>query len=125
MRTGKSRRKEKQKMMTLQNTKAVTITLPNQATISVVIPDCFDDKLIELLLRSLLGTIYGIDSLDEKLKSSFMLRFVGEMVSLAENSVRTIQLTNELESNNLDDTAKIIEQFIASLGKATDNKASS
>ena len=117
-------RMRNQKMMTLQNTKTVTVTLPNQATISVVIPDCFDDKLITLLLRSLLGTIYGINSLDEKLKSSFMLRFVGEMVSLAENSVRTIQLTNELESNNLDETAKIIEQFIASLGKPNDKKTS-
>ena len=112
-------------MMTLQNIKTVTVTLPNQATISVVIPDCFDDKLIKLLLRSLLGTVYGINSLDEKLKSSFMLRFVGEMVSLAENSVRTIQLTNELESNNLEDTAKVIEQFIASLGKPNDKQASS
>lgn len=115
-------RKGKQKMMTLQNTKTVSITLPNQATISVVIPDCFEDKLIELLLRSLLGTIYGLNSLDTKLKSSYMLRFVGEMVSLAENSVRTVQLTNELESNSLEDTAKIIEQFIASLGKSNDKQ---
>ncbi len=111
--------------MTLQNTKTITVTLPNQATINAIVPDCFADKSIELLLRSLLGTIYGIRSLDKELRTSFMLRFVGEIVSLSENSVRTIQMTNSLEDNNPEDTAKIIEQFLASLGKQNDSKAQS
>lgn len=111
--------------MTLQNTKTVSITLPNQATINAVVPDCFSDQAIELLLRSILGSIYGIRFLDEKLRNSFMLRFIGEIVSLSENSVRTVQTTNELENNDLENTAKIIEQFIASLGKPNDNKTQS
>ena len=117
-------RREKTKM-TLQNTKTIAVELPNKATINAIVPDCFSDKAVELLFRSLLGTIYGIRSLSEELRKQFMLRFVGEIVSLSENAVRTIQMSNQLEGTNPEDTAKVIEQFIASLGKQNDNKTQS
>ena len=117
--------RRKKTKMTLQNTKTIAVELPNQATINAVVPDCFSDKSVELLFRSLLGTIYAIRSLSEELRKQFMLRFVGEIVSLSENAVRTIQMSNQLEDTNPEDTAKVIEQFIASLGKQNDNKTQS
>jgi hypothetical protein len=110
--------------MDQQPTKTVQITLPNESSLSAEVPADFEDDVMKLLFTSVLGALHGIKFLhDEELRSSFILRFTGEIVSLSENSVRTVQMANQLDTGSkVEDAAKIIEQFLASLGKKDQDK---
>ncbi len=102
-----------------QPIKTITVTIPNGTSLVAGVPEEFDDDVLKLLFISILGAVNGIRFLkDEELKSSFMLRFTGEVVSLVENAIRTVQMANQLDTGSeADNNAKIIEQFLASLGK--------
>lgn len=121
-------RKTTRKTITMIQTKAINIELPNGATLITTVPESLRTESIELLFISMLGTLYGIDLLQEvELQKSFLLKLVGEIVSLAENSVRTIQMANEIDNtaDTSEDTSKIIEQFLESLGNKNDKKSTS
>ncbi len=110
--------------MDQQPTKTIQILLPNQASLAAEVPVDFADDVMKLLFTSVLGALHGIKFLqDDELRSSFILRFTGEIVSLTENSVRTVQMANQLDTGSkVEDAAKIIEQFLASLGKKDQDK---
>jgi len=95
-------------------TKQIEVVLPNGAKVSADVPLILDENLVKLGLTAYLGTLFALTEPDENQQRTFLIRYVGNLITSSEILIKRMKASEEFDRDN---TAHIVEQFLNSLNK--------
>lgn len=95
-------------------------SIPAGHSFEIDIPDQIEGELIRIALKAILGGLVGINKIrDERVKRTFMIRFIATIVGEANAAVHNAQMANRLGEKN---PAKVVEELLKSLHKDKDKE---
>lgn len=105
-------------MRTTKRAKKMTIVkgeLPSGVKFQATLPETMDKELVRIAILSILGSFAGIQKVeDEKMRRTFMIRFVASILAEVSAAVHSAQMSNKLGDKN---PTTIVENLLKSLHK--------
>jgi hypothetical protein len=94
--------------------KSLEVGTPTGVTAKITFPEEHEEELVELAVRSLLGSLVGIaHAPSPEVRRQYLIRYVSGLVSYSELELKRIKVAQNTEKEN---ASHIVENLLKSLG---------